>query len=106
MSYKDRDKQLQYQRDNYYQNKDKWRIRQRNRRAELKQWFLSITQGIVCSVCGEPDRRCLDFHHTDPTNKLAGVSRMLRECRSKQHILDEIKKCIVLCSNCHRKKTL
>lgn len=52
-----------------------------------------------CSQCGENHPAVLDFHHTDPTEKEISVS----QSKSKKQILSEIQKCIVLCSNCHRK---
>lgn len=56
-----------------------------------------------CKNCHERHPACLDFHHRDPTQKrftiAAGVSGLYRT----EVILEEIKKCDVMCSNCHRK---
>ena len=43
----------------------------------------------------------LDFHHIDPTKKEKNLSNMIRS-NSFKSVLQEIEKCIVLCSNCHR----
>lgn len=55
-----------------------------------------------CCVCREDDPVCLDFHHIDPSAKLECVSR-LASLKNRQAVIDEIRKCTVLCSNCHRK---
>ena len=52
-----------------------------------------------CSMCGESSKCCLDFHHIDPKTKERRISYL----RSIKKIDAEIAKCIVLCSNCHRK---
>lgn len=57
----------------------------------------------ACVVCGY--NRCktaLEFHHLDETIKESEVSTMLASKKSLVLINEEIKKCIVLCSNCHR----
>ena len=55
-----------------------------------------------CSMCGEMDIRCLDMHHRDPSTKLFTLS-MSNWARSMKSWVEEVAKCDVLCSNCHRK---
>jgi hypothetical protein len=52
-------------------------------------------------MCGEKHPAALDFHHTDPSTKKASVGSLNMD--SIAAINAEIAKCIVLCSNCHRK---
>lgn len=54
-----------------------------------------------CKFCQEKEPVCLDFHHLDPSVKEDNLSRMLTNSSDK--LKQEIRKCIVLCSNCHRK---
>lgn len=54
----------------------------------------------ACSKCGNPDKRVLDFHHLG--NKSKTLSRLSTCSASIERILIEAKKCVVLCSNCHR----
>lgn len=103
MPYKDIEKQRASQRKHYEANKDKFRERLKLRRKERREWFDNITNGIKCVVCGEEERICLDFHHTNPKDKDSTVTKLLNDFRSKERVLNEIKKCKVLCSNCHRK---
>ena len=71
-------------------------------RQRRKEWYNTIMKDKCCVKCGESDIACLDWHHTDPTKKEAAVSYLLGN-NSKKAILEEIQKCICLCSNCHRK---
>ena len=56
---------------------------------------------LCCEICGENRYWVLDFHHKNPKEKDLEVALVVRQC-SKQKLLDEIKKCMVVCSNCHR----
>ena len=53
--------------------------------------------------CGESDPACLDFHHKDPSLKVAPISDMITNCVSTEAFLAELSKCVCICSNCHRK---
>ena len=57
---------------------------------------------LKCSVCPENSPCCLEFHHTDPSEKENTVSNMVR-CSSWDTLMLEVAKCVVLCSNCHKK---
>ncbi len=76
----------------------------KNRVRAMKYWFLAIKESLKCSRCSESRSVCLDFHHSDPSTKERNVSAMINGAgaESKKRILEEISKCIVLCSNCHR----
>jgi hypothetical protein len=54
--------------------------------------------------CLESDPRVLEFHHTGRKGK--AVSELVAGGYSIETIQAEINKCIVLCSNCHRKLTM
>lgn len=56
-----------------------------------------------CSICSETSICTLDFHHMDAESKDNTVSRLLAIGCSFSRILNEIEKCILVCSNCHRK---
>lgn len=55
-----------------------------------------------CKKCGETRSYVLDFHHLDPSIKEETIARMVSNNYRLDETLEEIKKCIVLCSNCHR----
>ena len=55
--------------------------------------------GDVCADCGQTfPACCYDFHHLDPTVKERDPSAAFRRADWR----DEITKCVMLCSNCHR----
>lgn len=55
-----------------------------------------------CSLCPEADPDCLDLHHLDPNEKDVNIGDVVRYW-SWERLTKEINKCIILCSNCHRK---
>lgn len=57
---------------------------------------------LTCACCGENDRCCLEFHHVDPTTKFKAIVEMTRRYSWKR-TLEEIQKCVCVCSNCHKK---
>ena len=51
-----------------------------------------------CEKCGETRLYLIDFHHIDPSDKSFTIGDGKH---SKNKVLDEIKKCVCLCKNCH-----
>lgn len=70
-------------------------------RARYKQQreFLGSLK-LRCEKCGETRHEVLDFHHLDPAEKDFTIGRS--SIRTKENLLREVKKCVVLCANCHR----
>lgn len=52
-----------------------------------------------CGYCKHPS--ALDFHHKDNSEKSYNISQEVLDV-GFENIIDEIEKCEVLCSNCHR----
>jgi len=52
-----------------------------------------------CAYCGS--RNFLEFHHKDPSEKKESVGKMWYDGKTRDEIIEEIKKCILLCHNCH-----
>jgi len=70
--------------------------RLKKRREELKKLL-----GGKCSKCGyDKCLAALDFHH-NTLEKEGNISHFVKYF-SKEKSLKEIKKCILLCANCHR----
>jgi 5-methylcytosine-specific restriction endonuclease McrA len=57
-----------------------------------------------CVRCGETDILVLEFHHRKPKTKKRGVSDMFHNGDALDTLVKEIKKCNVLCANCHKRE--
>ena len=99
-------KECEYEgnRKSYYRTSGKRNEYLINRRRKLAQERneLILTLNLKCERCGFDHPAALDFHHIDPKNKLKNVSTLKWSGCSNETFLNEIKKCIVLCANCHR----
>ena len=67
-----------------------------------KKTVSEIKKNLKCAKCGEEREYCLDFHHIENKEKDNTIARMTSNNYRLDTVLNEIKKCIVLCSNCHR----
>jgi hypothetical protein len=65
-------------------------------------------RGGKCTKCGyDKCLQALEFHHTDPSTKYkhngkAISIRQMVNLKTRKEVLEETKKCILLCSNCHK----
>jgi transcription elongation factor Elf1 len=75
-------------------------------RDELRAKLAEYLRSHACVDCGESDIRCLEFDHVDPKTKRQAVSFMVLEVWAWGQIEEEIKKCVVRCANCHRRKEI
>ena len=103
MPYSNKDKQKEAQHRWYIQHKERLMSKQKKGRKDRSLWFDELCKGIHCRVCLESERCALDFHHVDPNTKEYGISNLIRRRSKPEKILAEVRKCVVLCSNCHRK---
>jgi hypothetical protein len=95
---------MQYNKAFYTAHKEQEVKRVLLRKLKIKEWFDKYKSNLKCVRCGESDPICLDFHHVDPSTKIEEVPIMVHKGCGIDRILQEIKKCIVLCANCHRKE--
>ena len=75
----------------------------RQKRVSMERKTLLIEMsGGCCSECGyKKNIAALQFHHLHPQNKTFNIdARKLSNTRWSS-ILEEWKKCVLLCSNCH-----
>ena len=56
-----------------------------------------------CAKCGENSPECIVFHHINPKEKNFCVGGGALGKHTESEIAEEVKKCICLCENCHRK---
>lgn len=86
----------------YANNKSTYLARARANTKRYVQEYREWRKTLVCECCGEDDEVCIDLHHLDPTKKDFNVSTV-GQSSGLASILEEVKKCAVVCSNCHRK---
>jgi hypothetical protein len=92
----------------YQKNKEKHKAntkRNRHKNArKARKFLLNYYQTHPCTNCGFNDPRCLEFHHIKGKKKYL-VGGMVTQGHGLTSIKKEIRKCQVLCANCHRIKT-
>lgn len=91
----------------YRPQDDRWRCKKctveavQKRRDKIKELAVQY-KGGKCELCGY--NKCvaaLDFHHLDPAEKDFGIGAK-GYTRSWSRVKQELDKCIMVCSNCHR----
>jgi hypothetical protein len=88
----------------WYQRNAKRKLAwQSRRREEIRQWWRELKGTKSCEACGESSPECLHFHHRDPATKEFDVGQAASNGMAKARILRELRKCRVLCANCHLK---
>jgi len=60
------------------------------------------SMGGKCQICGyDKCIEALEFHHIDPEEKEFGFGKIRANPVSWVKIVEELKKCILLCNRCH-----
>lgn len=76
----------------------------KRRRTRRKHWLNKYKISKGCAWCGYRQYGgSLDFDHIDRSTKIRAVSRMT--LGSLKNLMLEVRKCIILCRNCHQMKT-
>ncbi|MCE7744046.1 MAG: hypothetical protein GPJ52_02805 [Candidatus Heimdallarchaeota archaeon] len=70
--------------------------------ATAKEWYLHLLKQEKCVLCDSNSN--LHYHHVNPATKEYNVIDMINKNLSKDLIEKEMKKCIVVCSQCHLNK--
>lgn len=69
---------------------------------EKKELVQELKSQCSCAKCGDTRGYVLEYHHINPEEKEGTIARMTSSNYQLDKVYDEIKKCIVLCANCHR----
>ena len=106
------DKEIQRQRRNIYERerqkqphvRKRIKVAVQKRRWDQKRRLVAALGGkcVDCGYDGHP--LVFDFDHIDPSTKIIDIGAKLRGWSYKR-LLDEAKKCVLRCANCHRIKT-
>ncbi len=100
------ERRKEYYREHYSKYGDNYRKRARLRKKTIKterqDRLYAYLQDKSCEHCGISDIRVLDLDHVNPSEKEFSITRAINDGYSWETILKEIKKCRILCANCHR----
>jgi len=85
----------------YLKNKKKYATYRKSKLMKLKQQVNEL-KNVPCADCHQRfPHYVMDFDHKDRKSKVDTISSMVRH-RKSEAVLEEIKKCEIVCSNCHR----
>lgn len=94
----------EYRKEHYRRNKEVYKGRAVQRKAEMRSWVDEQKSG-PCSDCGEVYPPCvMDFDHPEGSDKVDKISTLVI-MGNWQKLKDEVAKCELVCSNCHRLRT-
>lgn len=83
----------------YSDNRERRQEESNNRNQRRRDWCIEQLGGKCVDCGGGFHRSVYDFHHRDPGEKVDAISNLLR---SPDKLEEELKKCDLLCANCHR----
>lgn len=92
-----------YIRNHYIKNKQSYLDRNKKIDIKIRKMITEIKIKSKCIECNENHPAVLDFHHINEKEKKFTISQWKPKGKGLLQILKEIKKCEVLCANCHRK---
>jgi hypothetical protein len=105
MPYKDpavrKQKQKAYVTTYYEKNKSTVITSAKASAKAYKEKWREYKASLSCIKCGQNHPATFDFHHIDSSTKEASVNKLIKN-RAFKRAMEEIKKCVVLCANCHR----
>lgn len=85
----------------YIHNKEKVQAATNKNRKDNRKLWNEFKATQKCSTCGANHPAVIDFHHIIRDHTKRSVHHLAKNGQYKRAI-EEIKKCIPLCSNCHR----
>ena len=90
--------------ESYEKYKERNRIRKKKKYDQIASLVNKYKLERGCAHCGYKDEPvALDFHHEYREDKIINVSSHWKTSwKQYEKMKEEMKKCIVLCSNCHR----
>lgn len=90
----------EYYKHNTSQRQEKIRLHREQQRALISEYVGEVKKA-GCKLCDEDEPCCLDFHHI--RDKEFSMGNATNRGVSLSRVKSEIEKCVLVCSNCHRK---
>ena len=105
MTNKNKEDQAAASKRHYEANKAKIKARSsrwsKKQRKKNREFIKEYKSNHPCVDCGETNPLVLDFDHVRGEKK-RNISDMAHACCSINTIIEEMEKCDIRCSNCHR----
>lgn len=86
-------------------NREKKNALERSKRLYLQELAQRYKRLCGCKKCGIKNPVVLQFDHLNTKDKITTISQMISDRFNIQVFKQEIRKCQVLCANCHLEKT-
>lgn len=94
-----------YTREHYENNKSYYKTKARKRTKLLRKQFNEVKEALPCLDCKKSyPYYVMDYDHRDGEQKTLEVSTLVMKGNVKA-LAEEIGKCDLVCSNCHRERT-
>jgi len=103
MAYKNIEDQRRYWREWYHRNKESVQMNRKythKYRERNKNFVTRYKTFCGCKVCGEKEPVVLDCHHLRDKDQAIALGM---RAWSLKRLKTELRKCVILCANCHRK---
>lgn len=85
----------------YQANKQRRYAHNQRRQREFRDWYTSLKAGRLCADCGQVFHpAAMHWDHLPGSVKVNNLGELVRH-GSRRLILEEIKKCELVCANCH-----
>lgn len=101
MPAKDKETQRKISNDWYQKNKETHKANIAKNKKRYRAEWTQFKSNLQCSHCGFSHPAAIDFHHVIRDKGKQSVNFLVSQGRYAA-AKEEIKKCIPLCSNCHR----
>lgn len=109
LSYHCKNCSRKYVKEHYANNKGYYVSKAKNRNKMLREEAYSYIGPYLlshpCVDCGETNILVLEFDHRLRKMKESEISHIITNGGRLSKVINEIAKCDIRCSNCHRKKT-
>jgi len=94
-------KHREYSRKHYELNKAVAIEKAKKQKKAFRTKWMEYKQSMCCTNCGFDHPAAIDFHHVNPSPDDKKLFALLRR-NNFSAALEEVRKCVPLCANCHR----
>lgn len=92
----------EYHKEHYNKNSEKYKQNAKQNRQQIVNFVNRYKQITGCKKCTEKRFWVLEFHHRDKDEKSDDINNIIKFSGSLRLVKEEIRKCDILCSNCHK----